>query len=155
MRHQGMAFSVAMNSKRANAIVALLIASNFAEIKGVVFKRFDARRLLILSCQVQKTILTNMSVNRFSDILFYTFYHFIETLCLAIAFTTQTLTVEMYLPPRSMCSSPLSPGSRSPGTAMQLAALVLRSPRTFCANTSGCGLRTGSLTASWRREGQL
>ena len=45
-----MAFSVAMNSKRANAIVALLIASNFAEIKGVVFKRFDARRLLILSC---------------------------------------------------------------------------------------------------------
>ena len=50
---QGMAFSVAMNSKRANAIVALLIASNFAEIKGVVFKRFDARRLLILSCQVR------------------------------------------------------------------------------------------------------
>jgi hypothetical protein len=49
-----MAFSVAMNSKRANAIVALLIASNFAEIKGVVFKRFDARRLLILSCQVPK-----------------------------------------------------------------------------------------------------
>ena len=49
---QGMAFSVAMNSKRANAIVALLIASNFAEIKGVVFKRFDARRLLILSCMV-------------------------------------------------------------------------------------------------------
>ncbi len=47
-----MAFSVAMNSKRANAIVALLIASNFAEIKGVVFKRFDARRLLILSCMV-------------------------------------------------------------------------------------------------------
>lgn len=49
---QGMAFSVAMNSKRSNAIVALLIASNFAEIKGVVLKRFDPRRLLILSFQV-------------------------------------------------------------------------------------------------------
>ena len=49
---QGMAFSVAMHSKRANALVALLIASNFAEIKGVVLKRFDARRLFILSCQV-------------------------------------------------------------------------------------------------------
>jgi len=48
---QGMAFSVAMNSKRANAMVALLIASNFAEIKGVVLKRFDPRRLLILSYQ--------------------------------------------------------------------------------------------------------
>jgi Eukaryotic membrane protein family len=49
---QGMAFSVAMNSKRSNAIVALLIASNFAEIKGVVLKRFDPRRLLVLSFQV-------------------------------------------------------------------------------------------------------
>lgn len=50
---QGMAFSVAMNSSRANATVALLIASNFAEIKGVVLKRFDARRLFILSCQAR------------------------------------------------------------------------------------------------------
>jgi Eukaryotic membrane protein family len=50
---QGMAFSVAMNSKRSNAIVALLIASNFAEIKGVVLKRFDPRRLLVLSFQVR------------------------------------------------------------------------------------------------------
>lgn len=33
---QGMAFSVAMNSKRSSALVALLIASNFVEIKGVV-----------------------------------------------------------------------------------------------------------------------
>ena len=32
---QGMAFSVAMNSKRSSALVALLIASNFVEIKGV------------------------------------------------------------------------------------------------------------------------
>ena len=32
---QGMAFSVAMNSKRGNALVALLIAANFVEIKGV------------------------------------------------------------------------------------------------------------------------
>lgn len=31
---QGMAFSVAMNSKRSSALVALLIASNFVEIKG-------------------------------------------------------------------------------------------------------------------------
>lgn len=33
---QGMAFSVAMNSKRSSALVALLIASNFVEIKGMV-----------------------------------------------------------------------------------------------------------------------
>ena len=59
---QGMAFSVAMNSKRANAIVALLIASNFAEIKGVVFKRFDARRLLILSCQARSLVLAALDV---------------------------------------------------------------------------------------------
>ena len=51
-----MAFSVAMNSKRSNAIVALLIASNFSEIKGVVLKRFDPRRLLILSFQVRKLL---------------------------------------------------------------------------------------------------
>lgn len=31
---QGMAFSVAMNSKRSNALVALIIATNFVEIKG-------------------------------------------------------------------------------------------------------------------------
>lgn len=31
---QGMAFSVAMNSKRAPALMALIIASNFAEVKG-------------------------------------------------------------------------------------------------------------------------
>ena len=34
---QGMAFSVAMNSKRNNALVALIIATNFVEIKGEPF----------------------------------------------------------------------------------------------------------------------
>ena len=34
---QGMAFSVAMNSKRNNALVALIIATNFVEIKGEQF----------------------------------------------------------------------------------------------------------------------
>lgn len=32
---QGMAYSVAMNSKRSSALVALLIAANFVEIKGL------------------------------------------------------------------------------------------------------------------------
>lgn len=32
---QGMAFSVAMNSKRAPALIALVIASNFGEVKGM------------------------------------------------------------------------------------------------------------------------
>lgn len=32
---QFMTFSVAMNSKRSNALIALLIASNFVEIKGL------------------------------------------------------------------------------------------------------------------------
>ena len=31
---QFMTFSVAINSKRSNALIALLIASNFVEIKG-------------------------------------------------------------------------------------------------------------------------
>ena len=33
---QGMAFSVAMNSKRNHALVALIIATNFVEIKGAL-----------------------------------------------------------------------------------------------------------------------
>ncbi|CAL8469052.1 g8593 [Coccomyxa elongata] len=45
---QFMTFSVAMNSKRSNAIIALLIASNFVEIKGTVFKRFDPSKLFVL-----------------------------------------------------------------------------------------------------------
>ncbi|KAK9811731.1 hypothetical protein WJX72_009226 [[Myrmecia] bisecta] len=48
---QGMAFSVAMNSKRNNALVALLIAANFIEIKGTVFKRYDPTKLFQLTCQ--------------------------------------------------------------------------------------------------------
>ena len=36
---QFMTFSVAMNSKRSNALIALLIASNFVEIKGAKFSR--------------------------------------------------------------------------------------------------------------------
>ncbi|KAL0038272.1 hypothetical protein WJX77_000041 [Trebouxia sp. C0004] len=48
---QGMAFSVAMNSKRSSALVALLIASNFVEIKGTVMKRFDSSKLFKLACQ--------------------------------------------------------------------------------------------------------
>ncbi|KAK9908256.1 hypothetical protein WJX75_004929 [Coccomyxa subellipsoidea] len=45
---QFMTFSVAMNSKRSNALIALLIASNFVEIKGTVFKRFDPAKLFVL-----------------------------------------------------------------------------------------------------------
>ncbi|EIE21001.1 DUF747-domain-containing protein [Coccomyxa subellipsoidea C-169] len=45
---QFMTFSVAMNSKRSNALIALLIASNFVEIKGTVFKRFDPTKLFVL-----------------------------------------------------------------------------------------------------------
>ncbi|KAK9820955.1 hypothetical protein WJX81_006047 [Elliptochloris bilobata] len=48
---QVMTFSVAMNSARGHALVALLIASNFVEIKGTIFKRFDAGKLFTLTCQ--------------------------------------------------------------------------------------------------------
>ena len=41
---QFMTFSVAMNSKRSNAIIALLIASNFVEIKGVWLAAFRGCR---------------------------------------------------------------------------------------------------------------
>ena len=34
---QGMAFSVAVNSARSYALIALLIASNFVEVKGESF----------------------------------------------------------------------------------------------------------------------
>eukprot|EP00887_Chlorella_sp_A99_P006432 scaffold3.g6432.t1 len=47
---QAMVFGVAMNSKK-NTLVALLIAANFAEIKGTVLKRFDASKLFVLACQ--------------------------------------------------------------------------------------------------------
>ncbi|KFM29027.1 TAPT1-like protein [Auxenochlorella protothecoides] len=47
---KAMVFSVALNSKK-NALVGLLIAANFGEIKGTVFKRFDAGKLYNLTCQ--------------------------------------------------------------------------------------------------------
>lgn len=39
---QGMAFSVAMNSKRNHALVALIIATNFVEIKGEALRKFNS-----------------------------------------------------------------------------------------------------------------
>ena len=53
---QGMAFSVAMNSKRSSALVALLIASNFVEIKGmlkqdVTLRLWKIGRVKCRSCQ--------------------------------------------------------------------------------------------------------
>jgi hypothetical protein len=48
---QAIVFAVAMNSKR-HALLALLIASNFVEIKGTVNKRTDTNKLWTLVCQV-------------------------------------------------------------------------------------------------------
>lgn len=47
---QAMVFSVAINSKK-RALTALLIAANFVEIKGTIFKRYDAHKLLTLTRQ--------------------------------------------------------------------------------------------------------
>ena len=47
---QALVYGVAMNSKR-NTLLALLIASNFTELKGTVFKRFDPTKLSILTNQ--------------------------------------------------------------------------------------------------------
>lgn len=41
---QGIVFAVALNSRR-NALLALLIAANFVEIKGAIYKRTDAVKL--------------------------------------------------------------------------------------------------------------
>lgn len=41
---QAIVFSVALNSKR-NALLALMIAANFVEIKGTVYKKMDAMKL--------------------------------------------------------------------------------------------------------------
>jgi hypothetical protein len=49
---QAMVFAVAMNSKR-HALLALLIASNFVEIKGTVNKRTDTTKLWTLVCLVR------------------------------------------------------------------------------------------------------
>jgi Eukaryotic membrane protein family len=48
---QAMVFAVSMNSK-ANALLALLIAANFVELKGQVYKRTDTNKLWTLACQV-------------------------------------------------------------------------------------------------------
>lgn len=45
---QGLVLAVALNSNR-NGLLALLIASYFAEIKGVVFKRWDVERIRSLA----------------------------------------------------------------------------------------------------------
>lgn len=47
---QALVFGVAMNSQK-NTLLALLIASNFTEIKGTVLKRFDPTKLYVLACQ--------------------------------------------------------------------------------------------------------
>ena len=47
---QALVFGVAMNSQK-NTFIALLIASNFTEIKGTVFKRFDPVKLFTLTRQ--------------------------------------------------------------------------------------------------------
>lgn len=47
---QAMVFSVAINSKK-RTLTALLIAANFVEIKGTVFKRYDAHKLMTLTKQ--------------------------------------------------------------------------------------------------------
>jgi hypothetical protein len=46
-----MVFAVTMNSKR-NALLALMIATNFVELKGQVYKRTDTNKLWGLACQV-------------------------------------------------------------------------------------------------------
>lgn len=46
-----MVFAVTMNSK-ANALLALMIATNFVELKGQVYKRTDTNKLWSLACQV-------------------------------------------------------------------------------------------------------
>eukprot|EP00877_Chromochloris_zofingiensis_P002785 jgi/Chrzof1/12507/Cz06g36230.t1 len=46
---QAIVFAVAMNSKR-NALLALLIASNFVELKGNIYKRTDTNKLWSLAC---------------------------------------------------------------------------------------------------------
>lgn len=47
---QALVFGVAMNSQK-NTLLALLIASNFTEIKGTVLKRFDPTKLMVLATQ--------------------------------------------------------------------------------------------------------
>ena len=49
---QGMAFSVAMNSKRAPALIALVIASNFGEIKGGLHSQRHAGIWLVLTADL-------------------------------------------------------------------------------------------------------
>ena len=46
----GVAFSVAMHSKRGHTLIALTVAANFVEIKSSVFKRYDSRKLYTLLC---------------------------------------------------------------------------------------------------------
>lgn len=47
---QAMTLSVALNGKRST-LVGLMIAANFGELKGTVFKRFDSSKLYNLTCQ--------------------------------------------------------------------------------------------------------
>jgi hypothetical protein len=48
---QAILYAVAMNSER-NALLGLLIAANFVEIKGTVYKRMDTNKLWSLACMV-------------------------------------------------------------------------------------------------------
>lgn len=57
---QAIVFAVAMNSKR-NALLALLIASNFVELKGNIYKRTDTNKLWSLACLVSSVPVTCIS----------------------------------------------------------------------------------------------
>jgi hypothetical protein len=58
---QAMVFAVTMNSKR-NALLALMIATNFVELKGQVYKRTDTNKLWALACQVGDSTQIRVSV---------------------------------------------------------------------------------------------
>lgn len=47
---QAITFNVAINSHN-NALLALLISNNFAEVKGIIFKRMDVTKLWSMACQ--------------------------------------------------------------------------------------------------------
>ncbi|XRA98190.1 Tapt1/CMV membrane protein receptor [Pycnococcus provasolii] len=47
---QAITFNVAINSHN-NALLALLISNNFAEVKGIIFKRMDVNKLWGMACQ--------------------------------------------------------------------------------------------------------
>ncbi|THG04087.1 hypothetical protein TEA_025409 [Camellia sinensis var. sinensis] len=92
-----------------NALMALLVSNNFAEIKSNVFKRFSKdniqslNALLVYVCEMMIDIIKHSFIAKFNDLKPIAYSEFLEDLC------KQTLNMEMENGKKTLTFVPLAP----------------------------------------------